>query len=405
VGKGQVSKQDFLGHPLCVDLDGTLVRTDTLYECLASFIKTRWWLAPLILFWLVRGKGYLKRRLAHYGEFDVKTLPYNEDFLAYLTRQKRRGRRLLLVTAADQSIADAIAAHLGLFDEVLGSNETRNLRGSKKVEAILLVLQGKPFSYAGNDRTDLEIWRHAESALLVNAPKSVVTQSARLTSIEEEFNNPRNIARAFVKALRLHQWLKNVLVFVPIVTANALFDMGAWIGSMVVFVGFCLTASSIYMINALFDLSADRQHRRKRFRPFASGALPLLFGFIVPPLLLTAGLAMGALSGTLPILLTYGLCSIAYSLRLKALPLVDIFTLAALYTMRLFAGGEASGYPVSLWLLGFSCFLFLALAIVKRVAELSAAPASQGKIAGRGYFPSDLEILRMMGLLPASPRA
>ena len=239
--------------------------------------------------------------------------------------------------------------------------------------------------------------------MLVNAPKSVCKAAAAVTRIETHVDDRIPWTRALLKALRPHQWVKNVLVFVPIVTASALFDMVAWRDALLMFFAFCCTASAIYVVNDLTDLAADRQHQRKRHRPFASGALPLYHGPIVVPGLLLLGGGLAAAAGAFHVVVLYAVCSMLYSFKLKSLPLVDVFMLAALYTIRLFGGGEAAGYPVSLWLLGFSSFLFLSLAIVKRVAELmTLAPATGHKTghkpAGRGYRAGDLDILRLMGV-------
>jgi 4-hydroxybenzoate polyprenyltransferase len=199
--------------------------------------------------------------------------------------------------------------------------------------------------------------------------------------------------------MRPHQWLKNLLVFVPLLTARAITDLAGWGEALTMFVAFCCTASGIYLLNDLFDLAADRQHPKKSQRPFASGDLPLHMGLIVAPLLMLTGFVFGAAVSVLPVLLLYAAVSCAYSLWLKSYPLVDVFVLAALYGMRLLAGGIATGYHVSLWLFAFSSFLFLGLAIVKRVAELKTLPlGAQRQAAGRGYHAEDLPILQLMGV-------
>jgi 4-hydroxybenzoate polyprenyltransferase len=384
--------------PLCVDMDGTLLNTDSLIECFFAVIKD--WRVMFALFgWLLKGKAHLKQQLALHARLDPALLPYNTGLITWLHEQKRLGRRLILATAADHVIADAVARHIGLFDEVIASDGLNNLRGSAKAEAISQHLGGQPYAYAGNDFSDLEIWRHADSAVLVNAPKSVCKAAAEVTRIETRVDDRIPWTRALIKALRPHQWVKNVLVFVPLVTASALFDFVAWRDALLMFLAFCCTASAIYVVNDLTDLAADRQHQRKRHRPFASGALPLYHGPIVVPGLLLAGGILAGFAGAFHVVVLYAVCSVLYSFKLKSMPLVDVFMLATLYTIRLFGGGEASGYPVSLWLLGFSSFLFLSLAIVKRVAELMALPTDKkGKPAGRGYKAGDMEILRLMGV-------
>jgi len=384
--------------PLCVDMDGTLLNTDSLIECFFAVMKD--WRTLLAMFgWLLHGKAHLKQQLALHARLDPALLPYSTGFITWLHEQKRLGRRLILATAADHVIADSVARHLKLFDEVIASNGLENLRGAAKAEAIAAHLGGAPYAYAGNDFSDLEIWRHADQAVLVNAPASVCRAAEKIVEIETRVDDRAPWTKAFVKALRPHQWVKNVLVFVPIVTAGAFLDMAAWGNALLMFLAFCCTASAIYIVNDLTDLAADRQHHRKRNRPFASGALPLYHGPIAAPVLLVAGGILAALAGAFAVVVAYAGCSILYSFRLRSLPLVDVFMLAALYTIRLFGGGEASGYSVSLWLLAFSSFLFLSLAIVKRVAELMTLPPDNGsKPAGRGYRAGDLDILRLMGV-------
>jgi 4-hydroxybenzoate polyprenyltransferase len=383
--------------PLCVDMDGTLVNTDTLIECFFALIKD-WRALFSMVGWLMKGRAHFKQQLALRARLDPSLLPYNTGLISWLREQKALGRRLILATAADHVIADAVAKHLRLFDEVIASDGHNNLRGTAKAEAIDRYLDGEPYAYAGNDFSDLKVWRHAQSAVLVNAPKSVCRAAEAVTRIENHVDDRAPWTRALLKALRPHQWIKNILVFVPIVTAGALLDLAAWTDALLMFAAFCCTASAIYVVNDLTDLAADRQHQRKRHRPFASGALPLYHGPIVVPGLLLAGGILAAAAGAFTVVVVYAISSILYSFKLKSLVLVDVFMLAALYTIRLFGGGEASGYPVSLWLLAFSSFLFLSLAIVKRVAELMALPEHKGKPAGRGYRAGDLDILRLMGV-------
>jgi len=384
--------------PLCVDMDGTLLNTDSLIECFFAVMKD-WRVLLAMVGWLFHGKAHLKQQLALHARLDPALLPYSTGFLMWLHEQKRQGRRLILATAADHVIADAVARHLKLFDEVIASNGLENLRGAAKAQAIADHLDGAPYAYAGNDFTDLEIWRHADQAVLVNAPASICRAAEKVVAIETRVDDRAPWTKAFLKALRPHQWVKNVLVFVPILTAGALFDTVAWGDALMMFLAFCCTASAIYIVNDLTDLAADRQHHRKRNRPFASGALPLYHGPIAAPVLLVLGGALAALAGAFPVVVVYALCSVLYSFKLKSLPLVDVFMLAALYTIRLFGGGEATGYEVSLWLLAFSSFLFLSLAMVKRVAELMSLPPDNGnKPAGRGYRAGDLDILRLMGV-------
>jgi 4-hydroxybenzoate polyprenyltransferase len=286
-----------------------------------------------------------------------------------------------------------------LFDEVLASQDSCNLRGAEKARVLVERFGVRGFSYAGNDYTDLTVWREATSAILVNTSPKLARAAMALVPVEQRIDGSQRWWRALIRALRPYQWVKNLLVFVPIVTANAISDIHGWLYAMLLFMAFCLVASSIYLLNDLTDLPADRQHPGKKTRPFASGALSIMTGLAFMPILFLTGVALAILSGAAPAVLLYTAVSVAYSLWLKELPLVDLFALASFYTLRLFAGGEATGHTVSLWLLAFSSFLFFSLAIVKRVSELLLWQRHEtGTIARRGYARDDLHILQLMGV-------
>jgi 4-hydroxybenzoate polyprenyltransferase len=352
---------------------------------------------------LTGGRALLKQRVAEVSLMDATLLPYNISLLTYLQEQKRHGRRLVLVTAADASVARSVAEHhAGLFDEIIASDGRRNLKGEAKAKALVERFGAKQFSYIGNDATDLAVWRVARAGILVNTSRRTAAAARLATQVEAEFKRDVPIPLALLRAMRPHQWAKNVLVAVPVFTAHAATDLGNWMSALIAFVAFCATASGIYLFNDLTDLAADRRHPRKRMRPFASGAVPLATGFLAGAVLLAAGLLLAALSGALLVLLLYAALSLAYSMKLKELPLVDVFVLAALYTMRIVAGGEATGHTISLWLICFSSFLFLSLALVKRVEELqSAEERGKSSVSRRGYTPDDAAILRGFGCASA----
>ncbi len=383
---------------ICVDLDGTLVRTDTLVEGLLRLLRDpRNW-APLPG-WLLRGRAALKRHVAARAPVDPTTLPYERSLIEYLEAQRASGRRLVLATAADRDIADRVNAHLQLFDEVIASDAIHNLKGGAKGEALAARFGDGSFTYVGNSRPDLHIWRRAGSAVVVNAPNRLADEVAKITTLEHRIDDRPPRGLSLLKALRPHQWLKNVLVFLPILTANALRDGRAWLDTAVIFLALCATASALYVVNDLTDLAADREHPRKRRRPFASADLPIMVGLAVAPLLLLVGIALGLAVGTVHVIVLYAACSLAYSFKLKELPLVDVFTLALLYSLRLFGGGEASRYRLSPWLLAFSIFLFLGLATIKRVGELMDVKRHGGLTTRRrGYHTDDVAILQTMGV-------
>lgn len=385
--------------PICVDLDGTLLKIDSLQEAASAAALGDFRVLFQVPVWLARGKAHLKQELARRWRFDPAHLPYNERLIDFLRRMRAEGRHIVLVTAADRAVAEAVAGHLGLFNEVLASDGARNLRGSKKAQALCERFGSRRFVYAGNDDTDHHVWEQAAAAIVVNAPRHLQRKAQERYSVaavidDRQMSGPR----AMLKAMRPYQWVKNLLVFVPLLASGDLTNMAPWASTMLAFAAFCATASAIYLLNDMSDLAADRMHPRKRKRPFASGALSLAAGLTTAPILIGFGFFLASLSGALVALLAYCALSLSYNLRLKEAPLVDVFILAALYTVRLFGGGEAAGHPVSLWLLGFSTFLFLSLALVKRVSELRRLRLeNRSAAARRGYGELDLEMLQMMG--------
>lgn len=387
--------------PLCVDLDGTLIRSDTLVEGIGHLLGD-WRSWPGLALAFLKGKAGLKQHVAAEAGIDAALLPYDERVIALIRDAKATGREVALVTAADRKIADAVAAHLGLFDTVLASDGATNLKGDAKGQALAQRYGAKGFVYAGNDSSDLAVWRHAGGAVVVNASAALAEAVGRELPVEAVLPRAGGTARALIKALRPYQWVKNLLIFVPMVTAHALADVVAWRQAFLAMLAFSLVASSIYIVNDISDLDSDRRHARKRKRPFASGAAPIHAAFVLAPALGLAGLGLGVAAGILPVLLLYAIVSISYSMRLKQLPLVDMFILATLYTIRLYAGGEATGYRVSLWLLAFSSFLFLALAAVKRAAEILPLAKQHGggpsSLSRRGYTADDGPFILVMGL-------
>jgi len=387
--------------PLIVDLDGTLIHTDMLHESALRVSRERPFDALRIPLWLMQGKAVLKRNLASRSSFDAALLPYNETLLEWLKEQRAAGRRLVLCTASDRSIADAVASHLGVFDEVLASDGSTNLAGHNKAEALERQYGHGGFDYVGNSSADLKVWQRARKAIVVNGAKGLAGKAGALCGVEKEFPPPARGVKAWGRVLRVHQWLKNMLLFVPLVAAHQVFDMDHWLTLLLAFVSFSLCASTVYIANDLLDLESDRAHPRKRLRPFASGTVPAWHGVVAAPLLLGVSLLLGArVGGTfLPWLSVYFLLTCVYSLGLKKVILLDCITLAMLYTLRITAGAAALSMPLSFWLLAFSVFLFLSLAFVKRYAELLLQGQSgKHKVHGRGYFTSDGPLVMNMGV-------
>ena len=384
--------------PLCIDLDGTLLRINSLHEAAFTAALADWRVLFLLPVWLAGGRARLKQELAARWRFSAAQLPYSDELLRLLEQERARGRRIVLCTAADRQVAQAVARHLGVFDEVIASEGFNNLRGAHKAEALCQRFGEHGFVYAGNDATDHAVWQRAAAAVVVNAPAAVSRAAARRHRVISVIDDGVPRMRAALRALRPYQWVKNLFTLVPLFTSGDFGNAAAWRHSLAIMAAFCATASAIYVLNDLSDLAADRAHPRKRQRPFASGALPLATGLAMVPVLFLIGAWLGVASGAWLALALYAALSLAYTVRLKELPLIDVFILAALYTIRLFGGGEASGHPVSMWLLGFSSFLFLSLALVKRVSELyRLLSAAQQRTERRGYTTGDLAMLQMFG--------
>lgn len=387
--------------PLCIDLDGTLLNSDLLLESAMAQLKQ----APLSVWqwprWLAAGKARLKAEIASRVSLDIETLPYNQELLAFLREQKAQGRPLVLVTASHRRFAEQVAEQLGLFDQVLATDDQHNLAGRHKAETLVALYGERGFDYAGNAAVDLAVWRHARRALVVNAAAALSTQARAVCEVERIFPRPASTWRQWLKALRLYQWLKNVLIFVPLAAGHALDQPDQLVLGFLAFLSFGLCASSAYLLNDLLDLSADRRHPRKCRRPFAAGQLPLAHGILAVPLTLGLALGLSLLVGFprfTGILVGYYVFTLAYSLRLKRVLMLDAIVLAGLYTLRIVAGAAAVSIMPSFWLLAFSMFLFLSLALVKRYSELQAL-REQGELSasGRGYHVDDLGLLQNLG--------
>ncbi len=386
--------------PLVVDLDGTLLRSDSLWESILLLATRRWYALLLIPVWLLRGKAYFKSRLAELVDLPVATLPYNEPFLTFLKMERARPRRLILATGANEKIAHAIAAHLGLFDQVLASDQTVNLSGLNKLAKIQAVLAGQPFDYAGNDGVDLSVWRQARRAILVNPTTQALVHAPRLTIVEKVFSDRKGGLLSYLSALRLYQWPKNLLIFLPILTSHLVTEWPLLARSVLAFFAWSLCASAVYVLNDLLDLAADREHIHKRTRPFAAGVISIAHGITIVPVLLIASLSLGLLLSPrfVAILGMYYIIAVAYSVFIKKVMLLDVATIAGFYTLRVIGGAEAIGVTPTFWLLAFSMFLFLDLALVKRYADLVVLRApGKLRLEGRDYHVGDMPTLISLG--------
>jgi 4-hydroxybenzoate polyprenyltransferase len=385
--------------PLCVDLDGTLTPVDTLHESVLTLVRH----SPASLLslpaWISAGKAQFKREIANRVDLDGAALPIRTELLEWLKAERSSGRPLVLVTAADRKIADSVATHLGVFDEVIASDGTDNLSGDHK-RAILVERYGeRGFDYVGNEAKDERVWKSARRAIVVGSP-GLSERASKVTEVARVFTPASASVKSWLKAARLHQWVKNALIFLPLLLAHQLLNKEAVLNAAIAFLSFGLCASSVYIVNDLFDLAADRAHPRKRLRPFAAGALSARSGVLAAALLLGSSIALAIsvnwfFCGALAL---YYTLTWAYSLRLKRAALVDVMTLAGLYTMRIIAGSAATMIEPSFWLLAFSIFIFLSLGCVKRYTELyDAQQAGKIKPHGRGYWPTDLPLILTLG--------
>ena len=387
-------------RPLCVDLDGTLVKSDTLVDSLLVLLRTRPLRVLKLPFVVLKGKAAFKAFVTSSVTLDVVHLPYNRTLLQYLQAEHARGRDLYLATGADERLAQRVADHLGIFTGVLGSDGATNLTGNKKLNSLKACLDSGAFDYVGNDTPDLPLLAEATEPMVAN-PSMGLRMGMKSRGIHpvQAFNETTHPLQSLVKAARPHQWAKNLLIFLPVLLAHSLSPVKLLAG-LGAFCCFSLTASSTYMFNDLLDIEADRRHPRKQFRPFASGDLSGLTGFATTAILLALGLVGGSLLGGefFIWLLVYLATTVSYSWYLKRVALVDVLVLSGLYTLRMQAGSAATDTPISHWLAGLSIFLFLSLAVVKRFAELENLRLSGAALKnGRGYLISDTEQLRAFG--------
>ncbi|KWK70226.1 UbiA family prenyltransferase [Burkholderia ubonensis] len=386
--------------PLVVDLDGTLTTTDTLAESVIRAVRRKPASLLRFPFWLASGRSTFKARIAEQADLRVEHLPYRAPLVEYLEQEQQRGRKIVLATAAHRSIAERVGEHLDLFDEVIATDGETNLKGEAKLESIRKHV-GERFVYAGDSKADLPVWAAAQGAILAGAAPAVTATIRDTVRVEREFSNECVNVATWCKALRVHQWLKNLLLFVPLLTAFAFFDADK-IGTLVVaFLALSLGASATYIVNDLWDLDNDRRHPRKRNRPFAKGTLSIAQGIGGGAVLLTLAfvLACAVSAQFAAMFVLYLMLTTAYSWRLKSIVLLDVIVLSLLYTHRIVAGAVAVGIAVSHWLLAFSVLTFLSLALVKRCSELVLLRQSDKReSAGRDYRVGDLEVLWPFGI-------
>lgn len=386
--------------PLVVDLDGTVVCSDLLVESFFAMITRNLLYIFAVPFWLLKGKAYLKDQISRRVTLDVITLPYNQQLIDHLTEQRSKGRRIILATASDHRIARQVADHLQLFDMVLASDGETNLSGKNKRDRLVAEFGERNFDYIGDNMRDLAVWSSARRAILVNPSRGLSGRVGRVAEIERVFENRREWLKYHAQALRLHHWLKNLLVFVPIAMAHRWTETRLLMDSVLAFFAFSFCASSVYLINDIVDIRSDRRHPWKQLRPFASGRLSIFWGGASIPLLLGMSvlLSLPLPRPFLEVLIAYFLLNLTYSFALKRIIMLDVVIIAALYTTRIMAGSAAVAIWPSPWLLAFSVFLFFSLSLVKRYAELvNMTPLRCEMVEIWNYRCPDKEIIAALG--------
>lgn len=394
-GKDQL---EFL--PLAVDLDGTLVATDTLFESALALIRQKPWSILLFIVWLSRGKTVLKAEIAKRVTPHAESLPYRRDLVEYLRGERNKGRTIVLATAAHRTIAESVAASLGIFDVVLASTEAVNLKGTLKRDALVQLYGSRGFDYIGDSKSDKPVWAACRighvAGRMRRLPESILAAG---TQQGEAFPAPIPSLKTCLREIRVYQWVKNLLVFVPALL-NHYVDWEILKALVIAFLGFSFLASGTYVVNDIFDLEADRRHPRKSRRPLASGQISIALGIPMAAVLLTGAIVLGLTNLQLGACLSiYLVLTLLYSSYIKGKPIIDVVVLAMLYTLRVYAGGLVSRAYVTPWLFQFSIFLFLSLAFVKRYSELQRSRLQPLVEAhGRGYGVEDLSIVGQAGL-------
>lgn len=385
--------------PLVVDLDGTMLYSDTLVEGIAAGLFQKPFATLAGCAGAVFSVPRFKSWVFHNVDVDYDAIPQNDRLVAWLTEEKAKGRPIHLVSAANQLVVDKLAERFGIFDSAHGSSDTHNLKGRNKRKFIVDTF-GPDAVYAGDSRPDLHVWKGLGGAVYAGTSKTMARRLEKSGQLRAEFSRPAAGLRDWLKGFRIHQWSKNLLLFAPLILAHAYANMEAVVPAILAFLILGVVASGTYLINDLSDLSNDRRHRTKKDRPLPAGRLPVAQALVVAPAMVLGGLAaawfvkpMFALA-----LAAYVTLTLSYSLTFKRVALLDVFILGALYTLRLVMGAIAAGVAHSLWLLTFSMFFFLSLSLAKRHVEVAAGGAAPGqRIKGRGYFPEDWPLTLSLG--------
>jgi 4-hydroxybenzoate polyprenyltransferase len=387
---------------VAVDLDGTLIKSDILYDSLILFVKKNFFQSYMLFIWLFKGKAFLKAELAKQNCPIIEFLPYNEQLLVKLREMKANGAYLVLATATHHTIAEKIAAHLGIFDEVVATSGAVNMAAANKSNCLNQKFGNKQYSYFGNSSDDYAVWDTSKDVHVVNATASVLTKSLSLYDVKTVVERETSFIKTLIKAIRVHQWMKNALIFVPLLASHQLTDPSMLINGVIAFVAFSFCASSVYLLNDMLDIEDDRQHKTKKFRPIAAGNFSLIHAMFLYPIFLGAAVLISFLFlpiEFLMVLAVYYIMTVTYSFGLKKVVMLDVVLLSLLYTTRVIAGTAAMSLDPTFWILAFSLFIFLSLAFVKRYTELFDKKHlnCSEKTPGRGYYPADFELLSSLG--------
>ena len=392
--------------PLCVDLDGTLIKTDSLYELFLLLFKKNPLYCIIAISWLMKSKAHFKAEITKRVQLSAESLPYNEDVIEYIKAQDP-ARKILLVTGSNKKAADSIAEHLGLFDEVIASDSNSNLTGHNKKDHLVERFGSiddndkSGFEYIGNEVTDMPVWKVAKKVSIVSQDNGFLKEVHKTFNNVQEFIAPKPSIKNYLKGIRLHQWVKNLLVFVPLFLDHRFNDGQAFVQVLLTFFGLSILASFTYIINDLLDLESDRLNKTKRKRPFASGLISIKQAAVMMAVLFVIFIAIltQLSSSVIIILMIYLAATLSYSFYLKRVAMLDVTMLAGLFSLRIIAGIVAINSSWSFWLLAFSMFFFLSLAFAKRFSEIeNLRREGREKAAGRGYTVTDLPMMNSSGV-------
>ncbi len=387
--------------PLCVDLDGTLIKTDSILEATLLAIKRKPLLLFMLFFWILKGKNYFKSHILALAKPDAELFPYNQNVIEIIEAAKNEGRHIVLTTASLESVANDVNKYTGLFDELIFSTENHNNRSENKSKTLDEKFGKGQYDYMGNSSADLDVFENCRNAYLISNDKSLINKATKANPNLTVLEADGHFLKHLIKEMRIYQWVKNLLIFLPLLLAHEFTDITAITNSIIAFFCFSFTASFIYIVNDLLDLESDRIHKKKRNRPFAAGVLSPIPAFLISFVLMLISFAVSIFY--LPndfawILFLYLIITTLYSIYLKRIVIADIITLAVLYSIRIVAGGEITKLPLSKWFIAFSLFIFFSLAIIKRYTELkNLIKQNKTKAKGRGYETDDMKLLLTLG--------